>query len=136
MLQVGKEKGEGNSDNMSEFISLCLQEVTLLSSGYFWPMRARTDACVFRVSVYTHTHTYKHITISLDGLSVAAPLIRQLDGWRHVVTKVCCHQWAGLLGVTYSSPVFLCNGAFDYISEGCLFFPVVIHESNFASSCA
>lgn len=84
MLRVGKEKDEGNSDNVSEFISLCLQEVTLLSAGYFWPMRASTDAYVFRVRVYTHTHT----TISLDGLSAAAPLIRQLDGWRHVATKV------------------------------------------------
>lgn len=41
---AGEEKKESNSGNMSEFISLCLQEVAMLSSGYFWPMRAHTYA--------------------------------------------------------------------------------------------
>lgn len=31
---AGEEK-KSNSDNMSDFISLCLQEVAMLSSGYF-----------------------------------------------------------------------------------------------------
>lgn len=41
---AGGRERESNSGNMSEFISLCLQEVAMLSSGYFWPMRAHTYA--------------------------------------------------------------------------------------------
>ena len=63
----GRE-GESNSGNMSEFISLCLQEVTMLSSGYFWPMRG------------SHMlHITSRRTFS-ESLSISAPLIRQLDG--------------------------------------------------------
>lgn len=55
----------------------------MLSSGYFWPMQAYTYARDQNVLTYRYNFP--------DGVSAAATLIRQLDGWQHSATKVCCH---------------------------------------------
>lgn len=64
---------------MSEFISLCLHEVAMLSSDYFWPMRG---------SHMLHITNRRSFS---ESLSISAPLIRRLDGRQHLATKIRYH---------------------------------------------